>query len=89
MKSLLAVLPECAHLEPQALLQTLTYWAAVDPDTVYAGVRSLPPGCVMAIEADGREHTHRYWDWDFPDAADTSPAASLPAEQDPAGGTQH
>ena len=74
VKSLLAVLPECAHLEPQALMQTLTYWAPVDPDTLYQGVQSLPPGHVLSVERDGRQHLRRYWDWTFPDAADTSPA---------------
>ncbi|MCM2335318.1 MAG: asparagine synthase (glutamine-hydrolyzing) [Pseudomonas sp.] len=74
VKALQAVVPQTATLDPLGLAQTLTYWAPADPDTVYAGVRSLPPGCVMAIEADGRERTHRYWDWEFPDAADTSPA---------------
>ena len=75
VKSLLAVLPECAHLEPQALMQTLTYWAPVDPDTLYQGVQSLPPGHVLSVERDGRQHLRRYWDWTFPDAADTSPRA--------------
>ncbi len=74
VKSLLAVLPECAHLETQSLLQTLTFWAPVDPETLYQGVQSLPPGHVLAIERDGRQHLRRYWDWSFPDAQDTSPS---------------
>lgn len=74
VKALLAVLPECAQLNPQALMQTLTYWAPVDPDTLYDGVQSLPPGCVLAREADGRQSIKQYWDWTFPDAAETSPA---------------
>lgn len=73
VKALLAVLPECASLNPQALVQTLTYWSAVDPDTVYAGVHSLPPGCMLCIESDGSERLTRYWDWTFPAAAETSP----------------
>ena len=73
VKALLAVLPECASLNPQALVQTLTYWSAVDPDTVYAGVRSLPPGCMLCIESDGSERLTRYWDWTFPAAVETSP----------------
>jgi asparagine synthase (glutamine-hydrolysing) len=74
VKSLLAVLPECAQLESQALLQTLTFWAPVDPETLYHGVQSLPPGHVLTIERDGRQHLRRYWDWTFPDAEETSPA---------------
>ena len=73
VKALLAVLPECASLNPLALVQTLTYWSAVDPDTVYTGVHSLPPGCLLCIESDGSENLTRYWDWSFPTAAETSP----------------
>ncbi|MGV8930544.1 MAG: asparagine synthase (glutamine-hydrolyzing) [Luteimonas sp.] len=71
-KALLSVLPQCAALNPLALAQTLTYWSPVDPDTIHAGVHSLPPGHVMAIERDGTQTLTRYWDWTFPDAADTS-----------------
>ncbi len=74
VKSLLAVLPECAQLNPRALMQTLTYWAPVDPDTLYEGVQSLPPGCLLSIEADGSQHLRTYWNWEFPDDADTSPS---------------
>src|SRR5690606_16391715 len=28
------------------------------------------PGHLLAIEADGRERMHRYWDWQFPDAGE-------------------
>ncbi|HYM87202.1 MAG TPA: asparagine synthase (glutamine-hydrolyzing) [Pseudoxanthomonas sp.] len=74
VKALLAVLPECAALNPLGLVQTLTYWSATDPDTVYAGVQSLPPGCMLCIENDGSETLKRYWDWTFPAAEETSPA---------------
>lgn len=74
VKALLAVLPQCAALGPEGLVQTLTYWSAIEPGTVYRGVRSLPPGHVLAIEQDGREILTRYWDWTFPPEADTSPS---------------
>lgn len=74
VKALLAVLPECAQLNPHALAQTFTYWAPVDPDTMYEGVSSLPPGCLLAVERNGRQNLKRYWDWDFPDADETSPS---------------
>src|SRR5688572_2349942 len=54
-KALQAVLPRCASFDPVGLAQALTYWAPADPDTVYEGVRSLPPGCVLSIEGNGRE----------------------------------
>ncbi|SKC45575.1 asparagine synthase (glutamine-hydrolyzing) [Pseudoxanthomonas indica] len=74
VKALLAVLPELGRLNPHALMQTLTYWAPVDPETLYEGVQSLPPGCLLAIDADGRQTLKRYWDWTFPSAEETSPA---------------
>ena len=74
VKALQAVLPECATLNPLGLAQTLTYWSAVDPDTIYSGVRSLPAGCLLSIEHDGRETLTRYWDWTFPPAEETTPA---------------
>ncbi len=70
-KALFAAVPERAQLSAQGLLQTLGYWAPLDPDTVYEGVHSLPPGHLLAIEADGRETLTQYWDWTFPDAGDT------------------
>jgi asparagine synthase (glutamine-hydrolysing) len=73
VKALQAVLPRCASFDPVGLAQTLTYWAPADPDTVYEGVRSLPPGCVLSIDSNGREQLRRYWDWTFPPAAETSP----------------
>ncbi|GAB3751651.1 asparagine synthase (glutamine-hydrolyzing) [Lysobacter olei] len=74
VKALHAVLPDTAVLNPIGLAQALTYWSTIDPDTVYAGVRSLPPGCLLSIEHDGREQLTRYWDWRFPPAEDVSPA---------------
>ena len=74
VKALLAVLPECARLNPLALAQTFTYWGPVDPDTLYDGVHSLPPGCMLSVEHDGRQSLWRYWDWEFPDAAECTPA---------------
>ncbi|MBD9468346.1 asparagine synthase (glutamine-hydrolyzing) [Pseudoxanthomonas sp. PXM01] len=74
VKALHAVLPATRALDPIGLAQTLTYWAPVDPGTVYADVQSLPPGCLMSIEHDGRQTLRRYWDWRFPDAEETSPA---------------
>ncbi|MGY1408970.1 asparagine synthase (glutamine-hydrolyzing) [Luteimonas sp. A611] len=77
VKALLAVLPECAQLDPDGLVQALTLWGPSDPDTLFSGVSSLPPGHLLAIEADGRETLTRYWDWQFPDAGAASPFASF------------
>src|SRR3546814_9836301 len=73
-KALFAALPGRAQLSVRGLLQAFSYWAPLDPDNAWEGVHSLTPGHVLAIEADGREPLVRYWDWTFPDAADTLPA---------------
>ena len=70
-KALFAAVPERARLSLPGLLQTFSYWAPLDPDSAYDGVNSLPPGHLLAIESDGRHRLTRYWDWTFPDAADT------------------
>lgn len=73
-KALLAVLPQCAALDPLALAETFSTWSPIAPHTVYRGIDSLPPGHTLAIEHDGRETLRQYWDWTFPDAAETSPS---------------
>jgi asparagine synthase (glutamine-hydrolysing) len=66
IKALLAVLPDRARLNPDGLVQSLNYWGPVDPDTLFEGIDSLPPGHLLAIDEDGRETLTRYWDWSFP-----------------------
>jgi asparagine synthetase B (glutamine-hydrolysing) len=73
IKALFAVLPERATLDPRGLAEALTFWAPADPDTSFTGVHSLPPGHLLAIEADGSETLRQYWDWTFPDR-DAAPA---------------
>ncbi|MBJ7574526.1 asparagine synthase (glutamine-hydrolyzing) [Luteimonas sp. MC1828] len=70
VKALFAALPGHACIDPTGLAQALTLWAPLDPDTVWQGVATLPPGHLLTIEADGRERLRRYWDWTFPDASD-------------------
>ena len=74
VKALLPVLPQRPGLDPVGLVQALTYWSTIEPRTIHAGIESLPPGCLLAIEEDGRERLTRYWDWDFPPAEETTPA---------------
>lgn len=74
VKALRAALPERARLDPAGLVQVFSFWAPLDPDTVHAGVASLPPGHRLVIESDGRQTLSQYWDWTFPDASETAPA---------------
>ena len=70
IKAILTALPECAALDVKGLLQTFTYWGPVDPDTVFEGVRSVPPGTLVVLDRDGGETETRYWDWTFPARAE-------------------
>ena len=75
VKALHAALPDTASLDPLGLVEALTYWSAIEPRTVHAGVSSLPPGCMLVIDGDGRETQSRFWDWSFP-VEDDLPAPS-------------
>lgn len=54
------------RLNPQALGELFTYWATLETNTVFEGVRALPPGHVAILE-NGALRVQRYWDWTFPD----------------------
>ena len=82
IKALLAALPERASLHADGLVEALTYWAPVDPETLFEGVHSLPPGHLLAIEEDGRETLTRYWDWSFPEIGTPSAFTSVEAATD-------
>src|SRR5690606_1156136 len=74
VKALQATAPYTRTLDPQGLSQALSWWATADPHTTWAGVQSLPPGCLLSIERDGRQALTRYWDWNFPPAMDSTPS---------------
>lgn len=76
-KAILAVAPEKAVLDEQALAQIFTFWSAVGSRSAFKDVRSLPPGHLLILE-NGRERLEGYWDWEFPAAGRWS-ALSLEA----------
>ena len=60
IKSLFAsglVTPECRQ---EALAEYLLFRQVAGPDTLFRGVKSLPPGCTMTVR-DGRSTISRYW----------------------------
>ncbi|PZQ28390.1 MAG: asparagine synthase (glutamine-hydrolyzing) [Stenotrophomonas acidaminiphila] len=77
IKALLAALPECATFNPDGLAQAFTFWGPCDPDTLFSGIDSLPPGHLLAVEADGTRTLTQYWDWSFPSAGDAPAFASF------------
>jgi asparagine synthase (glutamine-hydrolysing) len=62
-------------LDPSGLDEVFTFWSTVAPRTVFAGVRQVPPGHYVVIDAAG-EHTTAYWQMQFP-AAGAEPAQDL------------
>lgn len=71
IKALLALPRVVRRLDPRALGQVLTFWSALAPATLFEGIALLPPGHLLVWEADtGTRHQQRYWDWEFPEAAD-------------------
>ena len=49
-------------LDPVGLGEAFTFWSAVDPQTPFRNVRSLPPGHLLVCE-NGRQSAQRYWQW--------------------------
>lgn len=68
VKSLFAALPARASIDPRGLAQVFTFWSALDPDTIYRDIASLPPGHRLTVDADGTTRCDSYWDWTFPQA---------------------
>lgn len=74
-------LPELPRrLNPEVLAEVFSFWAPLEPHTVFEGVESLPPGHVMVAE-HGRVRSRRYWDWHFPSEVDRGRSADDCAEE--------
>ncbi|MGO9865791.1 MAG: asparagine synthase (glutamine-hydrolyzing) [Terriglobales bacterium] len=61
IKSILAVAPELAQVNSQALLEYLYYGYVPDPITAFTGIHKLSPGHLLEFQ-DGSIHIHQYWD---------------------------
>lgn len=77
IKALLPLRGEAPELDPQALDQLFTFWAPASPNTLFAGIKELPPGHLLVLE-HGILCESVYWDWQFP-AADDYLTGSPPA----------
>lgn len=49
-----------AHCREEALAEYLIFRQVAGADTLFTGVKSLPPGCTMTVH-DGRSRITRYW----------------------------
>ena len=61
IKSILAVAPELAEVNSQALLEYLYYGYVPDPITAFTGIHKLPPGHLLEFQ-DGKIRVRQYWD---------------------------
>ena len=61
IKSILAVVPELAVVNSQALLEYLYYGYVPDPITAFTGIHKLPPGHLLEFE-NGKISVRQYWD---------------------------
>ena len=69
MKALFALPQTPRRFDIRSLGEVFTYWAPLEPRTVFEGILSLPPGHIMVVEK-GAIRSWCYWDWTFPDFAD-------------------
>lgn len=61
LKALLAVWPGKPELDPGALVQYLQNRFNTGEESVIQGIRRLPPGTALVVDADLKLRQHRYW----------------------------
>lgn len=65
IKALLADPEQSRSVNEAALTHYLSFITTPAPETMFAGIKKLPPGTWLKVTADGRMTEHRYWDvWD-------------------------
>jgi asparagine synthase (glutamine-hydrolysing) len=65
IKALLAHPGFRATMDPEALVEYLTFQNLFTQRTLFAGVNLLPAGSCMTVGPDGVGPIHTYWDFDF------------------------
>jgi asparagine synthase (glutamine-hydrolysing) len=64
------------EIDPSSLRSYLSHGFIVGERTMFAGVRKLPPGCVLEAGGDGIR-VRPYWDFPLPAAAESTPPPSF------------
>ena len=62
IKALLQDPGQARAVNEEALFHYLSFLTTPAPDTLFAGIRKLPPGSFLTIDADGQCREERYWD---------------------------
>jgi asparagine synthase (glutamine-hydrolysing) len=71
-KAILSALGRAPEIQPAALLSFLTFGYVAGPETIFAGMRQLPPGAALVVDArSGRMHEEPYWSWPSPPLVDS------------------
>jgi asparagine synthase (glutamine-hydrolysing) len=52
-------------LDPVGVVDTFCVWSPLPDRTAFAGVRELPPGTLLRVDADGRVEERRWWQLQF------------------------
>jgi asparagine synthase (glutamine-hydrolysing) len=61
IKTILAVAPELAEINPEGLLQYFYFGYIADPLTAFQKIHKLPPGCLLEF-TNGKIDVRQYWD---------------------------
>ncbi|CAA7617701.1 asparagine synthase (glutamine-hydrolyzing) [Magnetospirillum sp. SS-4] len=78
IKAILAHPDAGAGLDPEGLLEYLTFQNFLGERTLFKGIRMLPAGTTLRIAGDGVPRIRRYWDFSFrPDPGLCSEATAL------------
>ncbi|MDH5767196.1 MAG: asparagine synthase (glutamine-hydrolyzing), partial [Gammaproteobacteria bacterium] len=64
IKAMLATGRVPASLNTDAFFDFIHLWSALTPDTLFAGINQVSPGCYVEIDQSGIS-TKRYWDFNF------------------------
>ncbi|MDB5053948.1 MAG: Asparagine synthetase, glutamine-hydrolyzing [Bacilli bacterium] len=62
IKSILAADDIKRGIEPESLLNYLTFQYVPEPSTMFQGIHKLPPAHYLKISANGSKTLHKYWD---------------------------
>jgi asparagine synthase (glutamine-hydrolysing) len=67
-KAILAALPRVPDVSMGALLEFLTFGYVAGEAAIFTGMRRVPPGALLLLEASAAPRTVRYWTW--PESSD-------------------
>ena len=67
-----------AEIDPAMMDQIFRFWAPLSPNTVFRGIKELPPGHYLVADRQS-VRVERYWSNEFPAEAQGKPARSMEA----------